>query len=73
MFLLDLIASFGVWTCFFPSRRYLFEFSNFFLFRRKGHLQLRNAGIIAGYWVILYGIGGLYSDPFRKSRLRELL
>ena len=72
-FLLDLIASFGVWMLFFLLRRYLFESSTFSYSDEKAILQLRNAGIIAGYWVILYGIGGLYSDPFRKSRLRELL
>jgi FlaA1/EpsC-like NDP-sugar epimerase len=72
-FLLDIIASFGVWMLFFLLRRYIFEASTFSYSDEKAILQLRNAGIIAGYWVILYGIGGLYSDPFRKSRLRELL
>ena len=72
-FALDLIASFGVWMLFFLLRRYLFESETFSYVDKKAVLQLRNAAIIAGYWVVLYGIAGLYSDPYRKSRLRELI
>lgn len=70
---LDVIASFGVWMLFFLLRRYLFESDTFSYVDKKAIMQLRNAGIIATYWVILYAIGGLYSDPYRKSRLREFL
>ncbi len=70
---LDVVASFGVWMLFFLMRRYLFEGDTFSYNDTKAIMQLRNAGIIATYWVILYGIGGLYSDPYRKSRLREMV
>jgi exopolysaccharide biosynthesis polyprenyl glycosylphosphotransferase len=70
---LDVVASFGVWMLFFLLRRYLFEADTFSYTDKKAILQLRNAGIIATYWVILYAIGGLYSDPYRKSRLREMV
>ncbi len=72
-FALDVIASFGVWMLFFLMRRYVFEADTFSYSDQKALMQLRNAGIIAMYWVALYGIGGLYSDPYRKSRLREML
>jgi exopolysaccharide biosynthesis polyprenyl glycosylphosphotransferase len=72
-FALDFVASFGVWMLFFLLRRYVFESETFSYVDKKAILQLRNAAIIATYWSILYGIGGLYSDPYRKSRLRELV
>lgn len=72
-FALDIIASFGVWMIFFLIRRHVFEADSFSYNDKKAIMQLRNAGIIATYWVILYGIGGLYSDPYRKSRLREVV
>jgi exopolysaccharide biosynthesis polyprenyl glycosylphosphotransferase len=72
-FFLDVIASFGVWMLFFLLRRYLFETDSFSYTDQKAIMQMRNAGIIATYWVILYGIAGLYSDPYRKSRLREMI
>jgi exopolysaccharide biosynthesis polyprenyl glycosylphosphotransferase len=72
-FALDVIASFGVWMLFFLMRRYFFEGESFSYNDKKAIMQLRNAAIIATYWVILYGIGGLYSDPYRKSRLREMV
>jgi exopolysaccharide biosynthesis polyprenyl glycosylphosphotransferase len=72
-FALDVIASFGVWLLFFLLRRYVFEADSFSYSDKKALLQLRTAGIIATYWVILYGIGGLYSDPYRRSRLREMV
>lgn len=70
---LDVVVSFGVWMLFFLLRRYLFESETFSYVDKKAILQLRNAGIIASYWAILYAIGGLYSDPYRKSRLKEFL
>ncbi len=72
-FALDVVASFGVWLLFFLLRRYVFEADSFSYSDKKALMQLRTAGIIATYWVILYGIGGLYSDPYRRSRLRELV
>lgn len=69
---LDFLASFAVWMLFFLMRRYAFE-SDFSYDDKKAIMQLRNAGIFATYWVILYGIGGLFSDPYRKSRLREMI
>jgi exopolysaccharide biosynthesis polyprenyl glycosylphosphotransferase len=72
-FILDFIASFGVWMLFFLLRRYLFETSTFSYKDPKAMQQLINSGVIAIYWTLLYAITGLYSDPYRKSRLRELL
>ena len=69
---LDFLASFAVWMLFFLMRRYAFE-SDFSFDDKKAILQLRNAGIFATYWIILYAIGGLFSDPYRKSRLREVI
>jgi FlaA1/EpsC-like NDP-sugar epimerase len=72
-FSLDLLASFGAWILFFLLRRWVFESETFSYVDQKALLQLRNAAIIAIYWVALYGIAGLYTDPYRKSRLRELV
>lgn len=68
----DLIASMGVWMMFFVMRRYVFEADTFALNDKKFYVQLIPAAIIAVYWLVLYAIGGLYAQPYRKSRLREI-
>jgi exopolysaccharide biosynthesis polyprenyl glycosylphosphotransferase len=72
-FVVDFIACFGVWLLFFLIRRYLFETESFSYRDKKAIMQLFPSGIIAVYWTIIYGIVGLYSDPYRKSRLREII
>lgn len=69
--LLDFAVSYGVWILFFLMRRYVFENATFAFSDKKAYVQLIPAAIIAFYWVFLYAVGGLYSDPYRKSRLRE--
>jgi exopolysaccharide biosynthesis polyprenyl glycosylphosphotransferase len=68
---IDLLVSVGVWMAFFLMRRYVFE-SNFAYNDKKFYEQFVPAFIIATYWLLLYGLSGLYSDPYRKSRLREI-
>jgi exopolysaccharide biosynthesis polyprenyl glycosylphosphotransferase len=34
--------------------------------------QLKNAGIIALYWIGIYGLAGLYRKPYKRSRLKDL-
>jgi exopolysaccharide biosynthesis polyprenyl glycosylphosphotransferase len=71
--LLDLVVSYGVWLLFFLLRRYVFERDTFSYSDGKAIEQLTPAGIISGFWFVLYAIAGLYSDPYRKSRLREMV
>lgn len=71
--LLDLLASYGVWIVFFLMRRYFFEGDTFSYSDKKFYDQFLNAGIISVYWMVIYALAGLYTDPYRKSRLREML
>lgn len=68
----DLIASMSVWLLFFLLRRYIFETESFQLADKKFYEQVLPSVIISLYWVFLYGLAGLFADPYRKSRLREL-
>ncbi len=67
----DLVASYGVWMIFFLMRRYAFESDTFSYSDRKFYALLISAGISSVYWITLYALSGLYSDPYRKSRLKE--
>lgn len=69
----DVIASYGVWMIFFLMRRFVFESDTFSYSDKKFYDQFISAGIISVYWIILYALSGLYSDPYRKSRLKELV
>lgn len=69
--LLDFAVSYGAWILFFLMRRYVFENAEFAFADKKAYVQLLPAAIISIYWVFLYAVGGLYTDPYRKSRLRE--
>lgn len=68
----DVLISFGVWLLFFVFRRTVFEYHDGPVFDDKFIDQLTPAAVIAIYWLILYALAGLYSKPFRKSRLGEL-
>jgi exopolysaccharide biosynthesis polyprenyl glycosylphosphotransferase len=70
---LDFLVSFGVWFLFFLLRRYAFEQDTFSYTDKKAFDQLVPATLLALFWTLLYGISGLYADPYRKSRLREAL
>lgn len=70
---LDVVASYGVWMIFFLMRRYVFESDTFSYSDKKFYAQFTSAGIISVYWIILYALSGLYSEPYRKSRLKELV
>ncbi len=69
----DVVASYGVWMIFFLMRRYVFESDTFSYSDKKFYAQFTSAGIITVYWIILYALSGLYSDPYRRSRLKELV
>lgn len=69
-FLLDFLLSSSAWFLFFIMRRFVFE-NSAETSDPKAFDQIVPALIIGSYWVFLYGLGGLYVDPYRKSRLRE--
>lgn len=71
--ILDFIVSYGGWMIFFLMRRYVFESDTFAYNDDKVFMQLMPAAIISSYWVFLYTLAGLYTDPYRKSRLREMM
>ena len=66
--LIDFALSFGVWVLFVIYRRVQIEQVE----RILEPQQFKNAAIIGIYWLILYLIAGLFDDPYRKSRLKEL-
>lgn len=62
----DFVVSYIVWLAFAYFRRETLE--------GYGYLDMQqfiNASVIAFYWIFLYATGGLYSKPFRRSRLAE--
>ncbi|MCI4670218.1 MAG: sugar transferase [Bacteroidia bacterium] len=64
----DFVVSYIVWLAFAYFRRESLE--------GHGYLDVQqfiNATVIAIYWMILYATGGLYSNPFRRSRLQEFV
>jgi exopolysaccharide biosynthesis polyprenyl glycosylphosphotransferase len=69
---IDFVVAFGAWLVYFLMRRYVFENDTFAYNDRKFFIQIVPALIISVYWVVLYAFAGLYSDPYRKSRLREV-
>lgn len=68
-FLIDFLCTFCVWLVFVIYRREVIEHRDMALEIQ----QFYNAAVIGLFWIIVYGIAGLYDDPYRKSRLRELL
>jgi FlaA1/EpsC-like NDP-sugar epimerase len=66
--IVDFAVTFVVWLAFVYWRREVLE--------GRGHLdqqQFINATVIGVYWLILYAIAGLYGNPFRRSRLQEII
>jgi exopolysaccharide biosynthesis polyprenyl glycosylphosphotransferase len=64
----DFWVTFAVWLAFAYFRRETLE--------GHGYLDLQqfiNATVIGIYWLILYAIAGLYGEPFRRSRLQEVI
>lgn len=66
--ILDFIASYVIWLLFVSLRRTQYQHD----FRPLDKQQFVNAAIVATVWVVLYGVTGLYLDPFRRSRFREM-
>ena len=66
----DLWASYGVWLLSVILRRKLIE-------GRTGGLiddwHFVTALIVAGYWLLIYAVAGLYNRPLRRSRVQEIL
>lgn len=63
----DFLTTYLVWLAFVYFRRKTLE--------GYGHLddqQFVNATVISLYWIALYAIAGLYNNPFRRSRLKEI-
>ncbi len=63
----DFLATYLVWLGFAFFRRETLE--------GHGYLDLQqfiNAFVICTGWILLYAIAGLYSNPFRRSRLYEI-
>ena len=63
----DFLTTYVVWLAFAFMRREVLE--------GHGHLDIQqfiNATVICIYWVILYAFAGLYTKPFRRSRLQEI-
>jgi exopolysaccharide biosynthesis polyprenyl glycosylphosphotransferase len=69
--LLDFLFTGGTWIAFVLYRRLIID-GRAFIEIYEWQRQLINAAVIGTYWVIVYALAGLYSDPYRRSRLREL-
>ncbi|MEZ4686171.1 MAG: hypothetical protein R3B47_08915 [Bacteroidia bacterium] len=68
--LADFLASYVVWIAFVVVRRRVIEELPGIVLDGQ---QFVNAAIIAVYWLIVYGIAGLYNEPLRKDRGRRNL
>jgi len=73
--LLDILAAAITWTIFFIYRKYNVDHQLFDTFRVS---ILQDSKLYVGlialpvFWTLLHTFMGAYSNPFRKSRLREL-
>ncbi|MEZ4826596.1 MAG: sugar transferase [Bacteroidia bacterium] len=63
----DFLTTYIVWLGFVYFRRQTLEG-----FAYLDNQQFVNATVISVYWLILYAIAGLYNNPFRRSRLKEI-
>ncbi|MEZ4774512.1 MAG: sugar transferase [Bacteroidia bacterium] len=63
----DFWTTYIVWLGFVYFRRQTLEG-----FAYLDNQQFVNAAVISIYWIILYAIAGLYNNPFRRSRLKEI-
>jgi len=65
----DTLISYLVWLLFFyirSSQNQEIEADT-----EKLLQQLKNAGYISLYWVLIYAIAGLYRKPYKRSRLKD--
>ena len=69
--LLDFLFTGGTWIAFVLYRRLIID-GRAFIEIYEWQQQLINAAVIGTYWTIVYALAGLYGDPYRRSRLREL-
>lgn len=69
--LLDFLFTGGTWISFVLYRRLIID-GRAFIEVYEWQQQIINAAVIAVYWIIVYTLAGLYGDPYRRSRLREL-
>ena len=65
--LADIAVSTGVWLVFGAIQGKLDTHSGYFDWG-----QVINGLVVSVYWVLVYGMAGLYNKPFRRSRLHEL-
>jgi exopolysaccharide biosynthesis polyprenyl glycosylphosphotransferase len=66
----DALIAYGVWLAFYfirAGQNHEIEADS-----EKFLQQLKNAGIISLYWVMIYGLAGLYRKPYKRSRLKDL-
>lgn len=66
--LADFVASYAVCLMFVLLRRQFLLHDP----RPVGEQELVNGAVLATAWVLLYAIGGLYLNPFRRSRFAEI-
>ncbi len=64
----DFLTSYGVWLAFVLLRRSVLE--GYMLLDPQQYI---NAAVIGGYWLVLFAVAGSYNEPFRRSRMRELI
>lgn len=65
---IDFVMAALAWQAFFLLRRYILDDLN-----PGEYFSLLLSSIpVAGFWVIIYGLSGSYTDTLRKSRLREV-
>jgi exopolysaccharide biosynthesis polyprenyl glycosylphosphotransferase len=68
-FALDFFVALLVWLSFWVIRKKYIEVHPYWLFDALTALK---AVAYSLFWCFLYWLGGLYSQPYRKSRLREI-
>jgi len=68
---LDFVMSYGIWVGFFFIRRLLLYPTN--STHPPGLWEyLWSPFVVSTYWVLIFLLGGLYSDPLRQSLLKRL-
>lgn len=65
---LDFLVSYAWWIGFYFLRHYYYQTDSIYQWQE---IFLKPAAA-AVFWVVLYGLAGLYEDPLRKSRATEL-
>ncbi|MCS6905330.1 MAG: hypothetical protein RML72_06265, partial [Bacteroidia bacterium] len=65
----DFFIAFLVWLCFWVIRKKYIEVNPYWLF---DVVTAFKPAVISVFWVFLYWLIGLYDQPYRNSRLREV-